>query len=404
MYNERKESFSFRDIIIQALFVILFIFILIWFFPSKSSIKNDINDAIAGVDITVTEESTRIFNENVNSMKEAAKSYFTLDRLPKNTGDKVVMTLSEMLQKKIILPFVDHEGKQCDLHNSFVEIVKMDDEYIMKINLECGDHKDYVLVHMGCYNYCETDICEKKEDDKKSTTPTVTKPRPTTPKPTPNKPKEPNKPVVQYEYEYKKEIKSSYTNWSNWSSWSTKKVDKTKLRDVETRSVQKSRSTFMGYTKEPVYKKVEKIVGYKNGQCTSYTQVGTGQYKTTYDYYTTTTVTKGHVPNVGSGVTYQYKDNIGAYDRYDLYKIVKVEIMKNGSCKTYKQEPIYGIVEEVDYYKDVPKYSYSTYTVTEYRERTRKVVPAKVEYRWSVNNDNSLIKDGYVKTGKKRTK
>lgn len=397
MYNERKESFSFRDIIIQALFVILFIFILIWFFPSKSSIKNDINDAIAGVDITVTEESTRIFNENVNSMKEAAKSYFTLDRLPANTGDKVVMTLSEMLQKKIILPFVDHEGKQCDLNNSFVEIVKMDDEYIMKINLECGEHKDYVLVHMGCYNYCETDICEKKEDDKKSTTPTVTKPRPTTPKPTPNKP------VVQYEYEYKKDSKATYSPWSSWSSWSTTKVEKNNLRDVRTTTETSSDRVFSHY--ETVYK-TEDIYETRTvptNICESYYIVGDGS--NTYKWVQVgTTKTPGTSTSSKKYVEEWGYDSLGIPVKTGYYKILEFQ-HQTKSCNKYKTETQRVKVGT----KQVPNGTRSVYKtketkVTKYSYRTRTLITGNTEYKWSVNNDKKLLDAGYVKTGKKRTK
>jgi len=76
MYNE-NSNFSIKNIIIQFLFVALFIFLLIWLFPLKSDLK-DININNDGTSILVD----RIFNENIIAMKDGAKDYFTLARLP----------------------------------------------------------------------------------------------------------------------------------------------------------------------------------------------------------------------------------------------------------------------------------------------------------------------------------
>ena len=62
MYNERKESFSFKDVLIQFLFVALFIFILLWLFPTK----RDLEKAIEPLYVS-------IFNENVASMREGLR-------------------------------------------------------------------------------------------------------------------------------------------------------------------------------------------------------------------------------------------------------------------------------------------------------------------------------------------
>ena len=164
MYNERKDSFSIKTVILQFLFVALFIFLLIWLFPTKNYVNNLDNGETT--DLSVFYD--RIFNENVIAMKDAAKSYYTTSRLPQNVGDKVSMTLGEMLDKKIILPFVDSKGKQCSLTDSYVEVTKYDEEYVMKVNLKCSEQENYLLVYMGCYDYCSTTICEKNKSDVKT--------------------------------------------------------------------------------------------------------------------------------------------------------------------------------------------------------------------------------------------
>lgn len=171
MYEERNSKFTLRDIILQILFIALFVFLLVWLFPTKGFVNKKVDPLL-----------DTIFNMNINSMKDAAKSYYTLSRLPQNVGDKTKMTLRQMLAEKIILPFTDKYGESCDLDASYVEITKEEDEYIMKINLKCSQQEDYILVHMGCYDYCSTTICENKDKEivdknNKPVTPVVSEPK-----------------------------------------------------------------------------------------------------------------------------------------------------------------------------------------------------------------------------------
>lgn len=174
-YEERKDRSSIKGVIVQILLMVMFIFILIWLFPTKSDLdKLKTPESVSSLEPLYD----RIFNENIIAMKDAAKSYYTTPRLPKNVGDSVSMTLGEMLEKKIILPFTDSEGNQCDLEESYVKITKEDEEFVMKVNLKCSSQENYLLVTMGCYNYCETGICEKNEED--VTSPAINSSKPTT--------------------------------------------------------------------------------------------------------------------------------------------------------------------------------------------------------------------------------
>lgn len=214
MYDER-ERFSIKDVVLQVILVVLFVFLLLWLFPTKSYVDNKIDSKLEPF-------YNQIFTTNINNMKEAAISYFTTPRLPKTIGDKEKLTLSEMLDKKLLVPFLDSKNKKCDLTDSYVEITKMDDEYILKVNLSCSDNSDYILVHLGCYNYCQSGLCEKQE----TTTSTTTKPSKPSVTPMVNK---------SYEYEYEKVINGRWGDWSEWSEWSTSRVDKTEYRNVRTK-------------------------------------------------------------------------------------------------------------------------------------------------------------------------
>lgn len=213
---ENNNSFSLKDVIFNLLFIILFVCILIWLFPTKSFLNNN------GIYNSSETETNQVFNHNIATMKEAAISYFTTPRLPKSVGDTVKITLSEMINKKLLLSLIDSKGNVCEEALSYIEMTKEKDEYVLKVNLSCSDNEDYILVHLGCYDYCEGDICEKEE------------------------PKE-----ILYKYQYKLEIPCKLTNWSNWSEWSTNYVAAHSNRKVETKyETETINTTVKKYCKE----------------------------------------------------------------------------------------------------------------------------------------------------------
>lgn len=162
--NNYRGSFPLRDFLLKLILIIIFVLLLLWLIPWPN------NDAL----------TDRIFNANVQEMKDASLLYFTKERLPEKVGDKVTLTLQQMLDYKLLLPFTDKNGKPCDTKASYVTIEKLEDEYLLKVNLKCGDQEDYILVHVGCYAYCDSYICENKEEKKEDVKPVKT----LTPKPT----------------------------------------------------------------------------------------------------------------------------------------------------------------------------------------------------------------------------
>ena len=147
--EEERRSFPLRDFLLKLLLIIIFVLLLVWLLPIPD----------------LTGLNNRIFNANVNEMKEAAISYFTTERLPQKEGDSVTLTLQEMLDMKLILPFTDKNGDTCDTQKSYVTLTKKETEYEMKVYLKCNEEEDYIIVHLGCYSYCESAICEKEEEE-----------------------------------------------------------------------------------------------------------------------------------------------------------------------------------------------------------------------------------------------
>lgn len=463
MYNERNEEFSIRDIILQLLFVVLFVFILLWLFPTKSDINklaNNNNNNVGSLEPIYA----RIFNDNILNMKDAGKEYFTTERVPQKIGDKVTLTLGDMLNKKLLLPFVDSKGRQCDLSKSYIEVTKTSElEYTMKVNLDCTDASDYILIPMGCYDFCKTDICEKETTRPVVTKPTPkpdpvkpipNKPKPDPVKPTPNKPKpdpvkpdpvkpdpvkpdpvkpDPVKPdpvkPIEYVYEYTKTTPAYFTNWSSWSNWSTNYVRETDLVDVRTEEITNTVKKQIGI------KKVTQSVPYTTTKkahvdnlvtktCAKWgtVTVSTGSYKygTEWNYVKTISATTPpsdtattryvRVKN-SSGDTLDCNTNCNSiYSNYKVYTRETYEIKQSGyTCTEYglTVTPIYIDKQVTEYKTEIkyePVYGNVKETVTYYQSRTRKVVPASTNTIWSKYNDTYLINNGYKYTGKVRVK
>ena len=249
MYEERQR-FSWTSLFIKIIIIVIFVLFTIWLL--QLSMKNANKDMSNGVSIL----TDNIFSQNIERMKEVGKSYFTTERLPEKVGDVKTLTLENMYKKNLILEVKDKNGNACSAKNSYVAIEKLETEYQMKVYLDCGDEKDFIKVIMGCYNYCNTDICEKKE--------------------TPS-----NKAI---EYEYSKTTGGAWGPWGSWTNWSTTAVSKTDYRDVDTKTV------YEPYSYEET-KTEEKYVGVANvcASITGYTLTSNKDGVCTYAKTTTAT-------------------------------------------------------------------------------------------------------------------
>ena len=170
MYTEEyeKKGFPIGNILIKLVLIVIFVLLLCWLLPKfiKPTIVNECKNSGSNGSVCDTSGinalTSQIFADNLDKMKNAAISYYTDERLPKNVGDSESMTLSDMIGKHLIIALIDKNNKACDVTASYVKITKNDDEYIMKVNLKDSEKEDYILVHLGCYTYCNSYVCEKQ--------------------------------------------------------------------------------------------------------------------------------------------------------------------------------------------------------------------------------------------------
>lgn len=211
--EEENRRGSWASFFIKGIIVIIFVLFTVWLLSLSNRGISDKLDIL----------TDKIFAENIDRMKEVGKSYFTTERLPEKIGEVKTLTLAKMYDEKLILEIKDKNGNACSAVNSYVSVEKMENEYRMKVYLECGEESDYIIVIMGCYDYCKTDICERREE---------VKPNPVTPTPTSN----------YTEYEYKKTTGGNWTDWGNWYAWSKIEVSSTDYRQVESKTVKENYS------------------------------------------------------------------------------------------------------------------------------------------------------------------
>ncbi len=140
MYTNDK-SFSFKDLIIKIIFLGLFVLLLVWLFPK----------------VNMKPFYSNVFRENISYMQDAAKSYFTTDKLPTELYGSTKLTLKEMEDKNLIIPFIDKDGSSCNAYESYAEVTKEANGYKLKVQLTCNTESDFVVEVLGCYDYgCNT--------------------------------------------------------------------------------------------------------------------------------------------------------------------------------------------------------------------------------------------------------
>ena len=171
MYTEEYENkgFPIRGFVIKLIILIAVVALLFWLVPkvlspaAKTDVKATCNGSTS-CDLTgVNALTSQIFADNLEKMKDAAISYYTAERVPTEVGGTDQMTLSDMIGKKLIVALIDKNNKAVDVEKSYVKITKMNEEYLLKVNIKDSEKEDYILVHIGCYSYCDSYVCQKQE-------------------------------------------------------------------------------------------------------------------------------------------------------------------------------------------------------------------------------------------------
>ena len=207
MEIQEKNGFSIVGFIAQVLVIVLFVFVLMWLFPTKSYMESHSINSNTGTGSL----NELLVNQNLLSMKDAAREYFTVKRMPSTNGNEKILSLDDMIKSSMVVEYVDAYGKKCDRDKSYVKVTKVDDEYEMEVSLTCDKVTKKVITTIGCYDFCKSGLCEKE-------TKSVTL------------------------YQYSKKVKGT-SKWTDWSEWSKTKETASKTKKVETKTVKEASGT-----------------------------------------------------------------------------------------------------------------------------------------------------------------
>jgi hypothetical protein len=129
-----KIQIDWKSLILKLVLIVIAILLIVWLFPMPK----------------LDTFYNRVFNDNLATMKTAAENYFTTDNLPASNGASSTLKLQDMLDKKLLVSFVDKNNNACNTSNSYAQVTKTENNtYVLKVQLSCDDKTDYVLENIN---------------------------------------------------------------------------------------------------------------------------------------------------------------------------------------------------------------------------------------------------------------
>ena len=160
-YNEENTNRrSWITFGIRTLLVVAVLFLLLMLYPiiaTRFGGNQNGNEALL----------SGIFNTNIEAMQRAAVDYFINDRLPKQEGDMICLTLADMEGMQILVPFKDRTNNYCDKEASRVCVTKIGDyKYRFETFLSCpsSNEEDTLVRYRGCKDLCPDRGCKVTKD------------------------------------------------------------------------------------------------------------------------------------------------------------------------------------------------------------------------------------------------
>ncbi len=150
MENERRINWF--SLFIKIIIVFVFLLILIWLF-SKIINRN---------------RMSKEFINNINSMEKASTEYFKEVDLPLNKGDSLKISLGDLIDKKLISPVKDKNGKECDSKKSYSKITRKVRYYTLDTTLKCGKEEKTISKKFSLKNCKNCNASKKSSDNKKN--------------------------------------------------------------------------------------------------------------------------------------------------------------------------------------------------------------------------------------------
>lgn len=129
MYDEKKFSVNWFKIGLRLAIILLICLLAIKLFAFiKESRSNSVE--------------TNAMQEKINLIERIGKEYLK-DKLPEKPGESTNVTLKDLVEKKLLDEVKDTNDKSCSLEDSYVRVIRLDNEYQYKTKLVCPTFEDF---------------------------------------------------------------------------------------------------------------------------------------------------------------------------------------------------------------------------------------------------------------------
>ena len=148
---ENEKRINWLSLFIKIIIVFIFALIIIWL-VSKIINNNKLSET---------------FKNNINNMEKVSINYFKTIDLPLEKGESIKITLEELIEKKLIVSVNNETENKCNLKDSYSEITREKDKYIVKTTLKCGKEKDTISSSFSLKDCRNCNQGENKKEEEK---------------------------------------------------------------------------------------------------------------------------------------------------------------------------------------------------------------------------------------------
>lgn len=144
---ESEKRINWLSLFIKIIILFIFVLIIIWLICK----------------IVGNNKLSETFINNIENMEKVSIEYFKTVDLPLDKGKNLKITLDELIEKKLLILEDSNSENSCDKHNSYSEITREKNKYIIKTTLTCGKEKDTIRTNFSL-NDCKN--CQENQNNK----------------------------------------------------------------------------------------------------------------------------------------------------------------------------------------------------------------------------------------------
>lgn len=148
---ENEKRINWLSLFIKIIIVFIFVLIIIWL---VSKIINN-------------NKLSQTFKNNINNMEKVSIDYFKTIDLPIKEGQNIKITLEELIEKELMISVNNELENNCNLKDSYSEIIREKEKYIINTTLKCGKEKETISSNFSLENCknCNSDKSENKKEE-----------------------------------------------------------------------------------------------------------------------------------------------------------------------------------------------------------------------------------------------